>query len=106
MGARYPGPVRIIARRTLRDFWEAGHPDAERPLKAWYAQARKASWQSMADIKEIYRSASVVRADLVVFNVGGNKYRLVVSPWFRGQALYVKFVGTHKQYDAVDVMKL
>ena len=98
--------MRIIARKTLQDFWEAGHADAEQPLRAWFAEVSRASWQTMADIKLRYPHASVIDAERVVFNIGGNKYRLIAKVWFAGQAVYVKFVGTHRAYDDVDVTKL
>ncbi len=98
--------MRIIARKTLQDCWEAGHADAEQTLRAWFAEVSRASWQTMADIKQRYPHASVIDAERVVFNIGGNKYRLVAKVWFAGQAVYVKFVGTHRAYDDVDVTKL
>lgn len=93
--------MRIIAVRFLRDFWEQ-HPDAEQPLKAWADEAGKASWTQPAEIKEQYRSASILKNRRVVFNIKGNDYRLVVSVAYHFQAVYVKFIGTHKEYDAVD----
>ena len=98
--------MRIIARKTLRDFWEAGHADAEQPLKAWFAEVSRARWSTMADVKERYPHASVIDRERVVFNIGGNKYRLVVKVWFPGQAVWVKFIGTHRQYDDLDVGSL
>ena len=98
--------MRIIARKTLQDFWQAGHADAEQPLRAWFAEVSRASWQTMAEIKLRYPHASIIDAERVVFNIGGNKYRLVAKVWFAGQAVYVKFVGTHRAYDDVDVTKL
>ena len=98
--------MRIIARKTLQDFWQAGHADAEQPLRAWFAEVSRAEWQTMADIKSRYPHASIIDAERVVFNIGGNKYRLVAKIWFTGQAVYVKFVGTHRAYDDVDVTKL
>ncbi len=98
--------MRIISRRTLREFWEAGYADAEGPLRAWYAEVNAASWTSMADIKRRYSHASVVDAERVVFNIAGNNYRLVVKLWFPAQAVYVKFVGTHAEYDRLDVSAL
>ena len=98
--------MRVIARRTLRDFWEAGHRDAEQPLRAWFAEASAATWKTMAEIKRRYATASVIDAERVVFNIGGNKYRLIVKVWFGGQAVFVKFGGTHREYDDVDVRKL
>lgn len=85
--------MRIISRRTLRDFWKAGHADAEQPLKAWFAEVSKATWRTMVEIKRRYPSASVVDAERVVFNIGGHKYRLVVKAWFPGQAVWIKYIG-------------
>ena len=93
--------MRVIAVSALRTFWER-HPDAEQPLKAWYEEARNASWTQPADIKERYRSASVLKNRRVVFNIKGNDYRLIVAVAYKTQILYVKLVGTHKAYDAID----
>lgn len=93
--------MRVIAVSTLRAFWEQ-HPDAEQPLKAWYEEATNASWTQPADIKAQYRSASVLKNRRVVFNIKGNNYRLIVAVAYRLQVVYVKFVGTHQEYDAVD----
>jgi mRNA interferase HigB len=93
--------VRVIAVSTLRAFWER-NPDAEQPLKAWYQEAEKAAWTQPADIKLQFRSASILKNRRVVFNVEGNDYRLVVAIAYKVQVLYVKFVGTHKEYDAID----
>ena len=93
--------MRIIARRTLREFWEQ-HPDAEQPLLAWYADTRSANWKSPADIKRVYRNASVVANNRVVFNIKGNSYRLVVAVQYAFGIVYVRFVGTHAAYDRID----
>lgn len=86
---------------TLRAFWER-YPDAEQPLKAWYEEATSASWSQPSDIKAQYRSASVLKNRRVVFNIKGNDYRLIVAIAYKLQIVFVKFVGTHKEYDAVD----
>ena len=91
----------MIAVSTLRAFWER-HPDAEQPLKAWHEEATLAQWAQPADIKAQYRSASVLKNRRVVFNIKGNDYRLIVAIAYKLQIVYVKFVGTHKEYDAVD----
>jgi mRNA interferase HigB len=93
--------MRVIAVSTLRAFWKR-HPDAEQPLKAWFEEATNASWNQPSDIKERYRSASILKNRRVVFNIKGNDYRLVVAIAYKLQVVYVKFVGTHKEYDAVD----
>lgn len=95
------GAVRIVAASTLRAFWER-HPSAEPPLKAWYAEARQAAWRTPNDIRVRYASASVVGRNRVVFNIRGNEVRLVVAVAYRFQAVYIKFVGTHAEYDRID----
>jgi mRNA interferase HigB len=99
--------VRIIARRTLREFWEKpGHQDSEQPLRAWFAEAAKAEWSSPADIKKQHRNASIVGNSRVVFNIGGNKYRLVVAIRYEARIAFIRFVGTHVAYDGIDVEKV
>ena len=93
--------MHIVAVRFLRAFWE-NHPDAEQSLKSWVDEAKKAIWTQPAEIKEQYRSASILKNRRVVFNIKGNDYRLVVSVAYNYQAVYVKFISTHTQYDAVD----
>jgi mRNA interferase HigB len=85
--------VRIIARRSLREFWEQ-HPDAEQPLRAWYHDAWKADWRSPADIKRVYANASIVGENRVVFNIKGNKYRLVVAINYPYRTSYIRFIGS------------
>ena len=97
--------MRIIARRTLKDFWRRHH-DAEEPLKAWFAEASHATWASMNDIKKRYAHASVINSETVVFNIAGNKYRLVAKIWFAGHVVWIKFIGTHGAYDEIDVSSL
>jgi mRNA interferase HigB len=91
----------VVAVSALRDFWQR-YPDAEQPLKAWYEEATRAAWTQPADIKAQYRSASILKNRRVVFNIKGNDYRLVVAISYKLQIVFVKFVGTHKAYDAVD----
>jgi mRNA interferase HigB len=93
--------VRVIAVAALRAFWQQ-HPDAEQPLKAWFEEASKASWTQPSGIKAQYRSASILKNRRVVFNIKGNDDRLVVAVAYRLQIVYVKFIGTHQQYDAID----
>jgi mRNA interferase HigB len=92
--------MRIIAVSHLKEFWEQ-YPDAEQPLLAWIDEAKKANWQSPSNIKEKYRSASILKNRRVVFNIKGNAYRLVVAVAYRYSAIYIKFIGTHQQYDAI-----
>ena len=96
--------VRIIAKSSLQKFWERpGCADARGPLHSWYAEAIKATWRSPQDIKDQYASASICGNNRVVFNIGGNKYRLVVEVQYQAGIVWVKFVGTHAQYDRIDV---
>ncbi|AEG31156.1 Protein of unknown function DUF2136 [Thiomicrospira cyclica ALM1] len=96
--------MRIISRAMLRDFWETpAFSDAEQALKAWYDEAKHADWQTPQDIKDQFRNASFVGNNRVVFNIHGNKYRLVVAINYSFSVCYVRFVGTHKQYDKIDV---
>jgi mRNA interferase HigB len=94
--------MRIIAKRTLRLFWEE-YPDAEEPLTAWYREVEKEDWTTPAELKEKYRSASIVGDNRVVFNVKGNDYRLVVKINYPYRMVYIRFVGTHAEYDKIDV---
>ncbi len=97
----------IIARKTLREFWKKpAHADAEQPLKAWFREASNADWPKPSAIKEAYRSASVVGDNRIVFNIAGNKYRLVVKVNYPYRVMYIRFVGTHRQYDAIDVTEV
>lgn len=97
----YASWMRVIAVSTLREFWKR-HPDAEQPLKAWFEETSRASWTQPSDVKFLYRSASILKNRRVVFNIKGNDYRLVVSIAYRTQIVYIKFIGTHREYDEVD----
>ena len=94
--------VRIISRKALRDFW-ARHPNAEEPLRSWFDDARRATWRTPNEIKSVYRNASFVGNNRVVFNIKGNDYRLVVAINYTAGIVYIRFVGTHAQYDRIDV---
>ena len=95
--------MRVIAVSTLKLFWEKpGRDDAEQPLKTWYGEAFRAAWKSPAEIKAQYGNASIVGNNRVVFNMAGNKYRLIVAFASRTQIACIKFVGTHAEYDKVD----
>lgn len=99
--------MRIIARKVLRDFWEKpAHADAEQPLKAWYKLAEEADWANPTQVKESLGSASIVGDSRVVFNIAGNKYRLVVKINYPYRLIYIRFVGTHRQYDNIDVTEV
>ena len=93
--------MRIISRRTLREFWNR-HSDAEQPLRAWYANAKRATWKTPAELKMAYRRASFLADNRVVFNIKGNAYRLIVALDYRYGAIYIRFVGTYQEYDTID----
>ncbi|WP_445633626.1 Type II toxin-antitoxin system HigB family toxin [Nostoc sp. DSM 114161] len=93
--------MRIIARSTLRQFWET-HPSSEQSLKAWYDEASRADWNSPTDIKSTYRNASIIANNRVVFNIKGNDYRLIVRIRYDIRIIFIRFVGTHSEYDNVD----
>jgi mRNA interferase HigB len=90
----------VISVKTLKSFWEK-HPAAESPLRAWYTEAKRATWRSPQDIKAAYRTASILRNNRVVFNVKGNTYRPVVAVKYEFQIVYIRFVGTHAGYDNI-----
>ena len=95
--------MRVISVRTLKEFWEKpGNGDSEQALRAWYAEAKEAEWNGPSEIKAKYHSASIVGNGRVVFNIKGNKYRLIVAIKYDFKIAYVRFVGTHKEYDAID----
>jgi mRNA interferase HigB len=91
--------VNVISRKRLVAFWRS-HPDARGPLSAWFSESRKAKWRGTAEIRERCPSASFVGRDRIVSNIGGNKYRLVVR--YRPPVIFIRFVGTHAEYDRVD----
>ena len=93
--------MRVISRKTLREFWER-HEDAEEPLRVWFKEAREATWKSPVDIKSQYASASILPNSRVVFNVKGNEYRLVVAVRYDLEIVFIRFVGKHSQYDEID----
>jgi mRNA interferase HigB len=97
--------MRIIALSTLRAFW-AKHPQAEVPLRVWYAEASRAGWKSPADIKSAHRSASFLANNRVVFNVKGNDYRLVVAVHYNRGMMFIRFVGTHSQYERIEAERI
>jgi mRNA interferase HigB len=103
--------MRIIARRTLRDFVSrlAGHKDqaaVASALSAWFAEASRANWASAADVKRSYATASVVTAERVVFNIKGNAYRLVAAVDYEKGIVFIKWIGSHAEYDRIDVTEV
>ena len=100
--------MRIIAVSTLKAFWESSpaYMDAKQPLLAWHGFALKADWASPTDVKRDYRNASVLRAGRIIFHIAGNKYRLVVKINYPYRVVYIRFIGTHAQYDAIDAQTI
>ena len=99
--------MRVIARRTLREFVEGrrgykDHPALKAALNAWFDEVKKARWSSAADVKRSYATASIVSADRIVFNIKGNDYRLVARAQYQAGALAIRFFGTHVEYDKID----
>jgi mRNA interferase HigB len=97
--------LRVIAKKILRDFWEK-HSDCEQQLKSWYKEAEDASWVSPNEIKLEYPSASILEQNRIVFNIKGNKYRLIVKINYHYQMLWIRFIGTHAQYDKIDATQI
>ena len=94
--------MHVISRKKLLEFWSK-HPDSEGALKTWFHEAKSANWKNSAELKAKYRIASIVSSERVVFNICGNKYRLVARINYKSSTVFVRFVGTHKQYDEIDV---
>jgi mRNA interferase HigB len=93
--------MRIVSRNTLQAFWEK-HPDSAEPLKAWFKVAKGANWKTPQEIKDCYGNASFVGKDRAVFNIAGNKYRLITLVNYPAGILFIKFVGTHSEYDKIE----
>ena len=103
--------MRIIARRSLREFIAAhagrkDQPALKAALDSWFAEVSRAAWASTADVKRLYATASIVSADRVVFNINGNDYRLVVAVDYEKSIVWIKWIGTHKDYDRIDVKEV
>ncbi len=100
--------MRIIALSTLKAFWEESpeYTDAREPTQAWYRYALAADWSTPADVKQDFRNASILKDGRVVFNIAGNKYRLVVWINYAYRVVYIRFIGTHTQYDKIDVQTI
>jgi mRNA interferase HigB len=93
--------LRVIAKKILRNFW-IKHNDCESQLKSWFHEAQKANWKNPNEIKKEFPSASILQDNRVVFNIKGNSYRLIVKINYDYKILWIRFIGTHKQYDKID----
>ena len=93
--------MRIIAIKKLKGFW-LKHPDAEQALRAWYKETEVADWKKPNDITRYYRTASILASNRVVFNIKGNDYRLITTINYDYKIVYIRFIGTHKEYDRIN----
>ncbi len=93
--------MRIIARSRLRDYW-AKHSDVESALEAWYQDVSRAAWKTPNDVTHIYPNASIIAGNRIIFNIKGNQYRLIVAVSYTTGIVYIRFVGSHQEYDKVD----
>lgn len=97
--------MRVIAKKVLREFWTK-HLDCEQQLKSWYRESEKSEWKNTNKVKKEYPTASVLGDNRVVFNIKGNNYRLLVKINFHYQMMWIRFIGTHKEYDRIDATKI
>ena len=93
--------MRVIAKRTLREFWEK-HKDCEQQLLSWYKIAKQSKWQSFEEVKSQFGTCKVVGSDRIIFKIKGNKYRLIVKITFVNQIIWIRFIGKHDEYDNID----
>lgn len=97
--------MRIISKKPLREFWE-GHADAKAALQAWYEDAERAQWRTPSDIERSYRNASIVGDNQIIFNIKGNDFRLVIKVHYGRGYVYVRFLGTPREYDGIDAERI
>lgn len=99
--------VRVISVKKLREFWsKSAYRDSKKSLRAWYSEAKKGDWSSPHAIKSAYRTASVIGSERIIFNICGNKYRLVVAVKYEFKIFYIRFIGTHQQYNEIDAKEI
>lgn len=97
--------MRVIAKRTLRDFW-IKHADSEQQLTSWYQETEKAAWKSINELKTEYPNASILKDNRIIFNIKGNNYRLIVKFNFEFQICWIRFIGTHAEYDKINANEI
>ncbi len=97
--------MRVISRRTLREFLKK-YADSEEQLKSWYRETEKASWKSINELKSDYPNVSILKDNKIVFNIKGNRYRLIVKMNFEFQISWILFIGTHAEYDKINANEL
>jgi len=99
--------MRIISKKTLKDFYEQKiYKDSKNSLEAWHQEVLKANWNNPNEVKKQFGNASVVGDNRIVFNIHGNKYRLIVKINYFAQIIFIRFIGTHKQYDSINAMEI
>ncbi len=98
--------MRIFSRRTLRKFLESGHGDAKGSLDAWFKEAKKARWKNPNDVKQQFPTASIIAGNRVVFNIKGNVYRLICAMDYEYGLIFIRFIGTHAEYDKINVEEI
>ncbi len=99
--------MRIIARKRLKDFWEqSGHGDAQIPMREWFTEVRKANWKTSNEVRRTFGSASIIANKRVVFNIRGNQFRIVTAIDYKRQIAYIRFIGTHEQYDRINAEEI
>ncbi len=97
--------MRVIAIKALKEFWKK-HPDLEQQLKSWYYETKKATWQKPEDITMVYGTASVLKNNRIVFNIKGNSYRLITAVNYNFGIVYIRFIGTHQEYDKINAEEI
>jgi mRNA interferase HigB len=97
--------LRIISKKILRDFWEA-HADSEQQLKSWFQETSNGEWKTPNDVKKEYPSASILNNNRIVFNIKGNNYRLIVRINYNHQMIWIRFIGTHAEYDKINANEI
>lgn len=97
--------LRVIAKKIVRDFWES-HADCEQQLKSWFQEASRAQWKNPNEIKQEYPSASILNDNRVIFNIKGNNYRLIVKINYEYQIVWIRFIGTHADYDKINATEI
>jgi len=97
--------MRIFSRKILREFWKK-HPDAQNPLQTWYLDVKHANWEKSSDIKVVYQTASFLKNNRIIFNIKGNTYRIVIVVHYKNGDVFIRFVGTHSEYDRIDANKI
>ena len=96
---------RILAKSTLREFWDK-NPDSEQYLKTWYETAMNSNWKTPNDVKQSYTNASILKDSRIVFNIKGNSYRLIVKFNFEHELAFIRFIGSHSEYDKIDANRI